>query len=55
MTTLWIAHVTFCAAFVAVVITSRLREMDVSIEEAVMEKLVTTLPPIMVGVDLVQQ
>lgn len=35
--TLWIAHVTFCGAFVAVVITSRLREMDVSIEEAAMD------------------
>jgi len=37
MLTLWIAHVTFCAAFVAVVITSRLREMDVSVEEAAMD------------------
>jgi putrescine transport system permease protein len=37
MTTLWIAHVTFCAAFVAVVITSRLREMDAAIEEAAMD------------------
>ncbi len=37
MTTLWIAHVTFCAAFVTVVITSRLKEMDASIEEAAMD------------------
>jgi putrescine transport system permease protein len=37
MLTLWIAHVTFCAAFVAVVITARLREMDESIEEAAMD------------------
>jgi len=37
MTTLWIAHVTFCAAFVAVVIVSRLKEMDISIEEAAMD------------------
>jgi len=37
MLTLWITHVTFCAAFVAVVITSRLREMDASIEEAAMD------------------
>lgn len=37
MTTLWIAHVTFCSAFVAVVIASRLREMDASIEEAAMD------------------
>jgi putrescine transport system permease protein len=37
MTTLWISHVTFCAAFVSVVITSRLKEMDASIEEAAMD------------------
>jgi len=37
MTTLWIAHVTFCSAFVAVVIVSRLKEMDISIEEAAMD------------------
>lgn len=37
MTTLWISHVTFCSAFVAVVITSRLKEMDASIEEAAMD------------------
>ncbi len=37
MLTLWISHVTFCAAFVAVVITSRLKEMDKSIEEAAMD------------------
>jgi len=37
MTTLWIAHVTFCAAFVAVVIASRLREMDAAVEEAAMD------------------
>jgi len=35
--TLRIAHVTFISAFVAVVITSRLREMDISIEEAAMD------------------
>ena len=34
MLTIWIAHVTFCTAFVAVVITSRLQELDDSIEEA---------------------
>ena len=34
MLTIWIAHVTFCTAFVAVVVSSRLREMDVSLEEA---------------------
>jgi len=37
MLTLWFSHVTFCAAFVAVVITSRLKEMDKSIEEAAMD------------------
>jgi putrescine transport system permease protein len=37
MATLWISHVTFCAAFVSVVITSRLKEMDASIEEAAMD------------------
>lgn len=34
MLTIWIAHVTFCTAFVAVVVTSRLQELDDSIEEA---------------------
>lgn len=33
-TTLWIAHTTFSAAFTTVVVSSRLREMDQSIEEA---------------------
>lgn len=37
ITTLWISHVTFCTAFATVVITSRLREMDMSIEEAAMD------------------
>lgn len=32
--TVWIAHTTFCTAFAAVVISSRMREMDLSIEEA---------------------
>jgi len=34
MLTIWIAHVTFCTAFVAVVVSSRLQELDESIEEA---------------------
>jgi putrescine transport system permease protein len=34
MLTILIAHVTFCTAFVAVVVSSRLREMDASLEEA---------------------
>ncbi|WP_417362265.1 ABC transporter permease subunit [Gallaecimonas pentaromativorans] len=37
MVTIWIAHVTFCSAYAAVVITSRLREMDLSLEEAAMD------------------
>ncbi|MBY4678188.1 ABC transporter permease subunit [Marinobacterium sp. CAU 1594] len=34
MTTIWIAHTTFCAAYVAIVVNGRLREMDRSVEEA---------------------
>jgi len=34
MMTIWIAHTTFCTAYVAVVVNSRLREMDISFEEA---------------------
>ena len=37
MTTIWIAHTTFCSAYVAVVVSSRLRELDLSIEEAAMD------------------
>ena len=37
MTTIWIAHTTFCSAYVAVVVSSRLRELDMSIEEAAMD------------------
>ena len=37
MMTIWIAHVTFCMAFVAVVVSSRLGELDKSIEEAAMD------------------
>ncbi len=32
-----IAHTTFCAAYVAVVVSARLRELDLSIEEAAMD------------------
>ncbi|WP_417661469.1 ABC transporter permease subunit [Pseudomonas sp.] len=35
--TIWIAHTTFCTAYVAVVVSSRLRELDLSIEEAAMD------------------
>jgi len=34
MTTIWIAHTTFCTSYVVVIVSSRLRELDVSIEEA---------------------
>ncbi|MGI9274882.1 MAG: ABC transporter permease subunit, partial [Endozoicomonas sp.] len=37
MVTIWIAHVTFSTAYVAVVVSSRLREVDISIEEAAMD------------------
>lgn len=37
MSTIWIAHVTFTVAFVNVVISSRLQEMDISLEEAAMD------------------
>ena len=35
--TIWIAHTTFWAAYVAVVVSARLRELDLSIEEAAMD------------------
>ena len=37
MTTIWVAHVTLCMAFVTVVISSRLAELDRSLEEAAMD------------------
>ena len=37
MLTIWIAHVTFCMSFVTVVISSRLGELDRSLEEAAMD------------------
>jgi len=37
MLTIWIAHVTFTVAFVTVVITSRLQEMDIALEDASMD------------------
>ncbi len=43
MLTIWIAHVTFCTAYVTVVVSSRLREVDVSIEEAAMDLGATPL------------
>ncbi len=35
--TIWIAHTTFCSAYVAVIVSARLRELDRSIEEAAMD------------------
>lgn len=35
--TIWLAHVTFCTAYVTVVISARLRELDKSLEEAAMD------------------
>lgn len=37
MLTIWIAHSTFCTAYVTVVIASRLRDLDRSLEEAAMD------------------
>lgn len=37
MVTIWIAHTTFCTAYVAIVVSARLRELDLSIEEAAMD------------------
>ncbi|MDV3469186.1 ABC transporter permease subunit [Stenotrophomonas sp. C3(2023)] len=37
ITTIWIAHVTFTLSFVTVVVSSRLQELDVSLEEAAMD------------------
>lgn len=43
MLTIWIAHVTFCTAYVTVVVSSRLRGMDISIEEVAMDLGATPL------------
>lgn len=55
MLTIWIAHTTFCTAYVAVVVSSRLRELDLSVEEAAQDLgahpfkvfFLVTLPSIM--------
>lgn len=41
--TIWIAHSTFCAAYVTVVVAARLRELDRSVEEAAMDLGATPL------------
>lgn len=43
MFTIWLAHVTFCSAYVAVVVSARLREIDRSIEEAALDLGATPL------------
>jgi putrescine transport system permease protein len=43
MFTLWIAHVTFTTSYVAIIIASRLREMDESLEQAAMDLGATPL------------
>ncbi|NRD75062.1 ABC transporter permease subunit [Shewanella sp. VB17] len=43
MLTLWVAHSTFCAAYVAVIVSARLRELDLSIEEAAQDLGATPL------------
>ncbi|MFB9885630.1 ABC transporter permease subunit [Balneatrix alpica] len=35
--TIWMAHVTFCTAYVAIVVSARLKEMDASLEEAALD------------------
>lgn len=37
MITIWIAHTTFCTAYVAIIVAARLRELDRSLEEAAMD------------------
>ena len=43
MMTIWIAHVTFSTAYVAVVVGARLKELDISIEEAALDLGATPL------------
>lgn len=43
MLTLWIAHVTFTTAYVAIIISTRLRELDESLEDAAMDLGATPL------------
>jgi len=43
MSTIWIAHVTFSTAYVAVVVGARLKELDTSIEEAALDLGATPL------------
>lgn len=41
--TIWLAHTTFCTAYVSVVVSARLRELDTSLEEAAMDLGATPL------------
>lgn len=41
--TIWLAHATFCTAYVAVVVSARFRELDTSLEEAAMDLGATPL------------
>lgn len=43
MLTIWLAHVTFCTAYVTVVVSARLREMDRALEEAALDLGATPL------------
>ncbi len=43
MFTIWVGHVTLCMAFVAVVVQSRIRDMDRSLEEAALDLGATPL------------
>src|SRR3546814_11558218 len=41
--TIWVGHVTLCMAYVAVIIQSRIRELDRSLEEAALDLGATPL------------
>src|SRR5690606_38149989 len=43
MFTIWVGHVTLCMAFVAVIIQSRVRDLDRSLEEAALDLGATPL------------
>lgn len=47
LNTVWIAHTTFCIAYATVVISSRLKELDLSLEEAAQDLGATPLTTFM--------